>query len=145
MKLEDLKKAYPQKIDPTKPFAPAVLKARTFGSLFAGLMVASVLVVVFPILGNIAAPFLCWNGSKFISASDVYSYKPGQVGVSEHWGCLDPATQTVIDQSILTLLICFIIYSLIIFVLMTIRAMIKAHLAKKDGGKGIGSSGGASA
>ncbi|MFA5829199.1 MAG: hypothetical protein WC843_01775 [Candidatus Gracilibacteria bacterium] len=145
MKLGDLKNAYPQKTDPTKPFAPAALKARALGSFFVGLMIASAGVAVFPDIGRVVEPVLCWGGSQFVTDSSTYSYKPGQVGVSRHFGCLDPATQTVTDQTLQTIFVSFLIYGISIFILMMIRAMIKAYFAKKNEGKGTGISGGASA
>ncbi len=133
MKLDDFVKVNPSvKIDPKKPFSAAALKARTLGSFFAGLMIASVGVAALPDIGRVAGPVLCWGGSQFVTASDVYSYKPGQIGVSRHFGCLDPATQTVTDQTLQTIFVSFLIYGIAIFILMTIRAMIKAYFGKDD-------------
>lgn len=145
MKLDDFVKVNPSvKIDPKKPFSAAALKARALGSFFTGLMIASAGVAAFPDIGRVVEPVLCWGGSQFVTDSNVYSYKPGQVGVSRHFGCLDPATQTVTDQTLQTIFVSFLIYGIAIFILMTIRAMIKAYLAKKNEGKGTAPGAGSS-
>ncbi|HEX5037249.1 MAG TPA: hypothetical protein VFX30_08840 [bacterium] len=57
---------------------------RLLGSAFAGLMIATAGVAVFPDLGIIAKPFLC---ESLAVVSRQYSYKPGQWGVTRTFYC----------------------------------------------------------
>lgn len=80
---------------------------RLCGSAFAGLMIGTAGVAVFPRIGTIAKPLLCADLGVL---SERYSYKPGQMGVTRTFYC----GQDVVTWKVM--LFTFLIYTAIFFV-----------------------------
>ena len=89
---------------------------RLLGSAFAGLMVATAGVAVFPDIGVISKPFLC-DGLAVVSQH--YSYKPGQSGVTRTFYCgSDVVTWKVMFFT-------FLIYTAIFFGVWTVLKFVR--------------------
>lgn len=89
-------------------------------SLFFGVTVVGIgLGVVITPLVRIAAPFVCPRGD-FMLESEMYSYKPGQTGITRTWFCVENTNTEPKDVSIGAMVVAGIIYGIIIFILWTI-------------------------
>jgi hypothetical protein len=91
------------------------------GSAFAGAMLATAGIAVFPSLGVIARPFLC-EGLGVVSRS--YSYKPGQWGVTRTFYC----GQDVVTWKVMFL--AFLSYTAIFFAGWTMLRIVRGFFKR---------------
>lgn len=92
-------------------------------SLFFGVMMASIVLAIFPDVARISSFVVCPSG-KFQTASQTYSYKAGQVGVSRNFFCVgtDGQPKEIVFQ---TLIVTAILYAVIGFLFVCLYQLLK--------------------
>lgn len=100
-------------------------------SLFAGLMIATAVGAMFPPVVLPAASLICDGAVELQSQG--YSYKPGQRGVSHLISCVgaDGSRESI---TLATVGVAWLLYSALVFVLLSLWHMLSGAIARKDGG-----------
>lgn len=100
-------------------------------SLFAGLMIATAVGAVFPPVVLPAASLICDGSVELQSQS--YSYKPGQRGVSHLISCTraDGSRESI---TLATMGVAWLLYSALIFVLLSLWHLLSGAIARKGDG-----------
>ena len=91
--------------------------------LFIGIVIVAVGIgaVATPLQG-ISGPIVCGGGQLELVTQE-YSYKPGQVGYTINWYCVDPAGDRQ-DRTYLVILASGVIYSLVLFAGLIVWALV---------------------
>ncbi len=90
-------------------------------SLFAGLMIATAGVAIYPPLVKITAPLAC--GGDFTIESQRFSRSPGETVVTHRFYCQEIGSVTKTDISTYAVLIVFGVYSSLIFIVSLVGAI----------------------
>lgn len=91
--------------------------------LFVGVIIIAIgFGAALPFINRVAAPFSC-PGKDLQLSTETYSYRPGDTTTTSTWLCVDKATGAQTDVSFQTVAIAGVIYSVVLFVIWTIRSL----------------------